>query len=190
LLTALPVTPTQAIQPSTPPVPAVAGERPRAMPRMPTIPELPPAPRELTGPVAEAFKRAAPTPWQYMDSSNKAPERWGVTDVLLFGFFSVVTFGILPAVFFSVASSRKRRLRHFFKNGTLAVAEVVGIEVEAQAFGEKLARVSYEFEADGVLRRDADKILPVVSNRWRVGDRIPILFIAEDDYDSVIIARA
>ena len=49
-------------------------------------------------------------------------------------------------------------------------------------------RISYEFEADGTLHRDSDTVLPAIADRWQVGDRVPILYIAGRAYDSVIVA--
>ena len=62
------------------------------------------------------------------------------------------------------------------------------MELQETAFDEKLTRVGYEFEADGALHRDSDTVLPVIADRWQVGDRVPILYIAGRAYDSVIVA--
>jgi len=48
--------------------------------------------------------------------------------------------------------------------------------------------VAYQFEADGAMHRDSDTVLPVIADRWQLGDRIPILYIAGRTYDSVIVA--
>jgi hypothetical protein len=58
------------------------------------------------------------------------------------------------------------------------------------AFGEKLARVSYEFTFDGRLLRDSFDVLPAIAKRWRSGDEIEILVLPDRDYDSVIISTA
>jgi hypothetical protein len=100
----------------------------------------------------------------------------------------MATAGIMPAVFLSIASARKKRLRRFFERGTPAFATITGMKDEPTAFGAKLTRVSYDFEADGDVQRDSDTTLPVVAGRWKVGDQIEILYIAEKDYDSVIIS--
>ena len=89
--------------------------------------------------------------------------------------------------FFGIARARKRRLKRFLREGTPGVAEVTGIDTEPTAFGEKIARVSYRFEADGRTLRDADRVLPNVANRWEPGSLVHILYIPEHDYDSVII---
>jgi hypothetical protein len=126
--------------------------------------------------------------WEMMDSTNKA-ERWGAMELFWVAFFSAVTFGILPLAFASMARTRRVRVRRFLENGTPAQAEIVGIRLETTAFDAKIARVSYQFEADGEMRRDVDQVLPVIADRWREGDVVQILYIADPDYDSVIVSR-
>lgn len=65
-----------------------------------------------------------------------------------------------------------------------------GKSLETVAFGEKLARVSYEFEADGRLFRDSDQMLPIIANLWKPGDPVQIPYIPDRDYDSVIISTS
>jgi len=79
-------------------------------------------------------------------------------------------------------------MKRFFKEGIPCIAEVTKTETEKLPFDEKITRVSYEFEADAGLRRDSDTVLPGIANKWKVGDRIPILYMPERDYDSVIVA--
>jgi len=108
--------------------------------------------------------------------------------LLSFAFFSVITIGILPIIFIQMASARRRRMKRFFREGTPAVAHILEMELQETAFDEKLTRVAYEFEADGALHRDSDTVLSVIADRWQVGDRVPILYIAGRTYDSVIVA--
>jgi hypothetical protein len=123
-----------------------------------------------------------------MDGSAKRTDKPGLFDWAAMALFSVLTAGILPMVFISMARARRRRLRRFFQEGTAATAEVVSIQIEKTAFEATIARVSYQFEFDGVLHRDTDQVLPVIAGRWQPGDRIQILCIPEHDYDSVIIS--
>ena len=74
------------------------------------------------------------------------------------------------------------------RDGVPGSAEVLRIESENTAFGEKLARVNYQFEVDGRLRRDSDMVLPAIAHRWQPGDRIPILYLPTGANDSVIVA--
>jgi serine/threonine protein kinase len=153
-----------------------------------TLRSLPPAPRPIEGPLAEALTRCSPSGWDLMDASSKSSGSVGWLDVFGFIFYSLITAGVLPMVFFSMASSRRRRLEKFFQQGELASAEILSITLESVAFGEKMARVNYQFPADGDMRRDTDQIMPIVAHRWHPGDRVQVLYIAGEDYDSVIIS--
>jgi serine/threonine protein kinase len=149
---------------------------------------LPPAPRALEGPTAELLDRVAPSAWELMDTSAKSNQDVGLSDVLAFVFFSILTVGILPVVFLTRARSWRRRLRRFFREGILGTAEILNIRLEKIEFDQHLARVSYQFEADGRTHRDVDQVLPVIADRWRPGDRVQILYIPDRDYDSVIVS--
>lgn len=111
-----------------------------------------------------------------------------MVNVLSLAFFSLLTVGILPVVFFSLASDRRRRCKRFFEHGIEATAVISSIEHEDLAFGEKMARVRYEFEADGRARRDADVVMPILADRWRVGETVQVLYLPDRDYDSIIIS--
>lgn len=74
--------------------------------------------------------------WDLIDASNKREEATP-GDILIFGFFCVITAGVLPAVFFSIARARRRRLRRFFSQGTPGSARVLNVFLETVAFGEK-----------------------------------------------------
>ena len=152
--------------------------------------DLGPAPRALTGSAGALYRALAPSTLQLMDSTAKPGDEPGVVDVLALIFFSVLTAGVLPMVFFSISRARHRRLRRFLREGTPATAEIFRIELEGIPFDEKLARVSYEFEVDGVRHRDSDQVMPMFANRWQAGDQVQILYIADVDYDSVIISTS
>jgi serine/threonine protein kinase len=149
---------------------------------------LPAAPRALEGETKALMKRATPDAFRLMTASSKVHDDWSVSDYLSLLFFSVITAGILPLVFSQIASARRRRMKRFFREGRPGFAEVSRIELETTAFDEKLARVNYEFHADGQVHRDSDTVLPTIADRMQPGDQVPILFIAERDYDSVIVA--
>lgn len=150
--------------------------------------ELGPTPRSPAE-ADEVLKVVAYTPWELMDTTSRGGDR-GATDVILFLFFSVITAGILPAVFWSMARARKRRLRPFLINGLQATARVRDMVTEKTAFDEKITRVRYEFEADDRRHRGSDQVLPAVAERWDPGDPIQVLYLPERGYDSVIISRS
>ena len=151
---------------------------------------LPSAPRPLSGQTKELMKAATPSTLRLLYASEKstATEDFGLVDLASLTFFSVITAGILPIVYFSLANNRRRRMKRFFKEGIPGVAEVLRTEVEKLPFDEKITRVWYQFDADGAVRRDSDTILPAIASKWREGDRIPILYMPSRDYDSVIVA--
>jgi predicted Ser/Thr protein kinase len=170
--------------------PTVAGAHIRApMPALDRastdIALLGPAPRAIEGSVAELLDRVAPSAWELMDTSAKRREEVGIRDAITLVAFSILTAGIVPLVYFGMARARRYRLRRFFREGLPAIAEVLNITVT-----EERARVSYEFEADGVRRRDTDHALPAIAERWRPGDRVQILYIPGRAYDSVIVSTS
>jgi serine/threonine protein kinase len=151
---------------------------------------LPPAPRKLQGESKRLMKQATPGAIRLMYATEKtsASEDWGIFDLLTLTFFFTITAGILPIVYIGLANSRKRRMRRFFKLGVPGIGEVIKTELADLPFGEKIARVTYQFEADGDLRRDSDTVLPVIADRWQPGDRIAVLYLPDRNYDSVIVA--
>jgi serine/threonine protein kinase len=170
---------------------AITAQRARGMQRRMITVELPDeAPRPLTGETKTHYLRCAHSMWDIMNESDKAAPDFSVSGFASVMFFSVVTAGILPMVFWNLAHDRRRRLKRFFKEGTLATAEILNIEATKLPFEVQGSKVSYEFEADGQILRDADSVLPSISNRWRVGDRIQVLYIADLDYDSVIVSTS
>lgn len=156
--------------------------------RSPAV-ELSPVPRALTGQTAKLWKRVTCSPWQLMNSTARA-ESVGVVDALLLGVFSLVTIGILPAVFISYHVSRRKRYKPFMTHGLPATGYVLDMQEVKMGFEEKLSRVRYEFEADGRRHRGADQVLPVVAQLWDRGDTIEILYLPDRGYDSVIISTS
>ena len=151
---------------------------------------LAPTPRPLGREAKQLVKALAPSAFDMMDTSAKRSQEPTAADWLLLTFFSTLTLGILPLVFVAITRSRRQLLQRFVRDGTPAVARVSRIEVEGSAFGEKMSRVHYSFEADGEVHRDSDVILPRVARRWQEGDEIRVLYIPETGYDSVIVSTA
>jgi hypothetical protein len=148
---------------------------------------LPPGPRPLRGETKKLMKDSTPSSMRLMYASEKAEDYWSLSSLAGLLFFSAITVGILPAVFASIAASRRQRVKRFFREGTAAIAEVIKTEPHDMGFGEKLTRVSYAFEADGLTHRDSDTVLPVIGSLLQPGDKVPVLYIADRDYDSIIV---
>jgi hypothetical protein len=150
--------------------------------------DLGPAPRMIEGAVKERFDRVAYSMWKMMDADEKRTGDTSIIEVATYAFFCVVTAGILPAVFASMARSRRRRTTLFFRDGVPATATITDIRTEKGPFEAPMSKVQYEFTLDGALHRDTDNILPEIANRWRVGDTIQLLVIPDLGYDSIIIS--
>ena len=151
---------------------------------------LPPAPREIAGSMKALLDEVAYSPWELMNTQSRGKTEFGVIDLGLFLFFSLLTAGILPAIFFGHYFSRKRRYKRFIKDGVSAVAQVLDKQDEKIGFDEKLCRVRYEFDAEGRRRRGSDQVLPAVAEHWERGDAIQILYLRDDNFDSVIISTS
>ena len=162
----------------------------KTTPVMNAVLALPAAPRRIEGETKDLMKDATPTTMRLLYASEKstAAEDWGLFDLAALAFFSVITAGILPITYISMARTRRRRMRRFFRDGIPAIAQVTKSEIQGLPFDEKIARVSYEFEVNGQMIRDSDQVLPAIADRWRPGDHIPILYIPDREYDSVIVA--
>lgn len=70
-----------------------------------------------------------------------------------------------------------------------ATARIIELGQQELAFGEKIAVVTYEFDAGGEPHRDHDRVLRQIANRWQRGDVIRILYIPDDDDSMVISTR-
>ncbi len=151
---------------------------------------MPPAPRPLRGEARQLMRDATPTTLRLLYASEKrtTSKDWGILDIVALGFFSLITAGVLPIVFMSMASTRRRRMRRFFRDGVPAIAEFMKSEIQGLPFDEKIARVTYQFEVDGELKRDSDTVLPSIADRWQPGDQVPILYLPDQNCDSVIVA--
>jgi serine/threonine protein kinase len=168
-------------------VPATVTPSPPPVQRQHPLAAASPAPRALDRSLRNLLKRSAYSPWQLMNSSTKV-DGISAMPFLLVVLLSVGTVGILPAVFWSIYLSRKRRLKAFFKYGLPGTARVVNLAPENTGFGEKLMRVRYEFEADGHLHRGVDHVLPALAEWWVPGEVINILYRPDREYDSVIVS--
>lgn len=173
-----------------PPVPAAANRNAIALLSDARTLTLSPPPRELSGANARLLNRVSHSMWELMDPEEKIGAQWSVADVALTIFFSIVTIGILPAIFWSAAVRRRNRYKVFITNGELAQARVIDMTPKDIAFGVKHTKVRYEFEVAGQVYRDSDVVLPVIAERWDRGTIIQILYLPDANFDSVIISTA
>jgi serine/threonine protein kinase len=158
-------------------------------PAPPLFLSLGPAPRPLDEPLKNFLDRIAPGALELMAVGEQIDDDSGVIkDWLSLIFFSVVTAGMLPIVFTSMARTRRRKLKRFLTEGLPAVAVIQTIVIEKGPFEVPTAKVSYEFEADGRVHRGTDQILPSIADRWRPGDQIHVLYDSGRAYNSVIIS--
>jgi len=161
-----------------------------AKPNLPASLNLGPVPRAITGKTAELLEHLSHSTWELMSPNEKPGTSWGWMDVFLAGFTSLITAGVLPAIFYSMAKARRRRIKDFIVMGLPATARVIDMTLEDIAFNIKITRVRYEFEIDGWLRRDSDQVLTSIANRWDRGTPIQILYIPGRDYDSIVVSTS
>jgi len=145
-------------------------------------------PRPITGETRALMKRVVSTPLQLMNASEKPARGIDVASFLLIGFLSVVTAGVLPMWFISIYLTRKRRAKRYFAEGVVATARILDMDKRDIGWGEKLSRIRYEFEADGRVHRGSDEVLPILADRWDRGDTIQILYLPDEEYESIIIS--
>ena len=174
-----------------PPPPSEAVPSTDLVSRAPPLPvALGPVPRPLIGDNARLLRSVSYSPWQLMNTQARGREAPGIVDIVMLTFFSLITAGILPAIFFSLYFSRRKRYKRFVRYGLPATARVLDKQDEKIGFEEKLTRVRYEFEVDGRRRRGSDQVLPAIGEHWDKGDLIQILYLPERDFDSVIISTS
>jgi hypothetical protein len=171
----------------TPPAPAVAPSP--AVARL--LAELPPLPRPATPALRRLARKIAGSTRELMEPSAQ-PGASGLdgASLGLLGFFSVITAGVLPLWFLSLSLSRRRRVMPFLLRGHPGTATVVEKGEVDIGFGEKLAKVRFEFEADGRLHVGSDQVMPWITDRWPPGQTVHVLYLPDRDYDSIIVPTA
>jgi serine/threonine protein kinase len=145
-------------------------------------------PRPIDGQTQKLFESLSPRVLSLLRSDLKPSDRLSGADMLAIGFFSLISMGIIPLIWVGNSRARKRRLRHFLRNGIEVIGEVRGIETETNSLGEKLGKVTYEFTANGDVHRDADRVPASIAQRWAPGHGIRLLYIPEEEFDSIIIS--
>ena len=151
---------------------------------------LGPTPRPLNDETTKLIRQVANSTWELIAPTEKPGTRWGVGDWLLVGLVSTLTVGIFPGTFWSLSRARRKRLTPFVIHGLPATARVVDMTPEPIGFEISLMRVRYEFAAVGRLHRDSGQVLTSIAGRWGVGTAIQILYLPDEQYDSVIISTS
>jgi hypothetical protein len=132
-------------------------------------------------PDAAMLRRLAPGAMRgFYGLDPHKPLRFG--HILLFILLSLMSAGIVPMVFVGTSRSRRARVARFLRDGKPAEARVLQVE---RGFDSVV--VTYEFLVDGVLRRGGETNPRPSPRRMQPGDRISILYIADEEYDSVIV---
>ena len=98
-----------------------------------------PVPRPIKGKTKKLLNDASPGMLELMEPTAKPGDVPGIFDGLTLAFFSVVTAGVLPLVYFSLARARRRRLKRFIREGTPTVAEILSIEKEKLPFESSIS---------------------------------------------------
>jgi hypothetical protein len=146
------------------------------------------APRVIDTQLKPLADRLSPGPLTMMYAGEDREDASSVFDWVSLAFFSVITVGVLPITYVAMAGSRHRRVLHFLKHGQPAVARIDKISTHKAPFDVPMAKVRFEFEADGRMRRAADVIMPERAERWRDGEDIQVLYDPDRDYSAIIIS--
>jgi hypothetical protein len=152
---------------------------------VPALPDLGPVPRELDGEVRALYDRIAWTGRALLTGPPGRRMRPG--ERFTVGLVSVVSFGIAPAVIFAMAAVNRWKLRRFLRYGLPTTARILGVQLKTDEF-EKLTHVTYEFEADGEVHRASGQILSTSAMPLNPGEEIPVLYMPDRGYDSMILA--
>ncbi len=150
--------------------------------------ELPPVPRTFEGETETLRRRLAPSAWRAMFSTRPLNEPIGPGIAAIVILTGVVTFGILPVVYLVRAEARRRRVTRFLQNGLPATAEIISIQDATDDLGTRICRIRYQWESEGILHRGSDEVWASLSNRWLEGDQIQILYLPDQDFDSLVIS--
>ena len=140
-----------------------------------------------SGPVDERLDRLAPGALTMMSAGEDMEDRSAILDGLILLFFSVITAGVLPITYIGMAASRRRRVQHFLTHGRPTVARIDKISTHKAPFDVPMAKVRFEFEADGRTHRAFDIIMPERAERWRDGEDVQVLYDPDRGYAAIIV---
>jgi len=139
-----------------------------------------PAPRDPQGPHRAAYELLTDPNHPFRGASGMG--RVGRT--IAVGLLSLVTFGILPIVYFTQRSKRRKQYDAVFREGKRVRGTLVAI---ASSAFEEHATLTYEFVADGVKCRGFITYAAAMSKFLAVGDRVSVLYMSQDPARSCIV---
>lgn len=139
-----------------------------------------PAPRDPQGPHRAAYELLTDPydPFRGTSGMGRVGLRVGL------GLVSLVTFGILPIVYFTQRSKRRKQYDAVFREGKRVRGTLVAI---ASSAFEEHATLTYEFVADGVKCRGFITYAAAMSKFLAVGDRVSVLYVSQDPARSCIV---
>jgi hypothetical protein len=144
-------------------------------------------PRQIRGELRALLDAATPSIYA-LTKGSKGIRKPTFIDRFSVVFLGLATFGILPVVFYAHAQSMRRRFAHFLAHGLEAEGEIRAMETETTSFGTKVSKVSYDFTVGGEVYRNADRVDLAIGERMAPGDRIRVLYIPEENFDSVVVS--
>ena len=100
------------------------------------------------------------------------------------GLLSLVTFGVLPIIYFTQRKKRRKQYDVVFREGKRGRGTLVAI---ASNVFEEHATLTYEFMAAGVSCRGFITYAPAMSKFLAVGDRVSVLYMEQDPARSCIV---
>ena len=146
------------------------------------------APRIIDAQLKPLVNRLAPGPLTMMSAGEDLEDTNPVFDWMALAFFSVITVGTLPITYVAMAGARRRRVRHFLQHGRSAMARIDKISIHKAPFDVAMAKVRFEFDADGRTHRASDIVMPERAERWRDGEDVQVLYDPDRDYAAIIIS--
>lgn len=147
-------------------------------------PASPLVPTGTTRPEPALLRQLAISPTRMLFTSRRpsAPvTAWMLLAAVLTG---LLTLGFLPIYSHVIYRQRRERLRRFLAEGTPVEARLLRTESRDEW---NWVETTYEYRADGVLRRGVDQVFPAVARGWQPGDTVRVLYIAGVEYDSMVI---
>ena len=152
------------------------------------MPDLPPTPRPYSGPITALHRRLSPSATRSMFPSQDPDRPIGLGRRLGMVFLGLISFGVLPAVLVAKSHIRSQRVLKFLENGLPAIAEIITMQDAKDDMGLKISRIRYQWQVDGQFHRGADEVLATRSDKWLVGDQIQILYLPNENFDSLVIS--